>query len=857
MSVGITMRSEQFGLLEVYSSSRCNFTQNDLHFLQGVSHVLAAAIQHQEVEDALRLSRNQIAVILSGIADGITAQNSQGKLIYANDAAARIIGYANVDELINAPLESITSMFEMFDESGEPLPLTQLPGRLALQGETSDPMIIRFRVLKSGEERWSVVKSQAVINETGQVEMAVNIFHDITDLKRSELAQRLLAATSVILADDLDYETRMTHVAKLLVPSLADWCAIDILDENQKLQRLAVVHTDPNMVQWAHEVHKRFPPDPNSPSGAYKVVRTNQAEYQPIIPAELINAIPNREQRELVEKLGLSSYIVVPLSARGHTFGVLSLIWAESNKHYSADDLTLAEELARRAALAMDNARLYEEAQRLNAELEERVNRRTVQLEQTNIRLLEEVNERKIAEEKFRLLNMELEERIMERTSELKATNHKLQREVLERELADEALQISLQKTRELYEISQTMALVNTPDELLMTLLSSSYLKSAIRASVAIFDRVWEEEEDPPSICTILAAWNKNPETLLYIGQEMTLLEYGLFEPYSRNEAIIIPDIQHDPRVNTAMLQRLMGIGVAGSVIFPLIASGEWYGALSLHFDDVINLNTDDVRHLEGLVDEVAMGIYNFRLLEAEARARREAEEANNLKLKFLAMVSHELRTPLTSIKGFSTTLLADDVEWDPENQRDFIETISAEADKLTELIEQLLNVSRLEAGTIRISPRRVEWNQIILTSLAQLNMLTADHHLVVEESASVLPLLYVDVMRVSQVVTNLVTNAVRYSPKNTTITITAEKLSNKFVKVRVIDQGVGIPPEARARVFEAFQQLDREKGGTQGAGLGLSICQGLIEAHGGRIWVDDDHVGPGTTMSFTVPIAE
>jgi PAS domain S-box-containing protein len=857
MSVAISGRSQAFGLLEVYNKHRRSFTPDKLHFLQGVSHVLAAAIQHHEVKEALRLSRNQIAVILSGIADGITAQNSEGKLIYANDAAAHIIGYANTDELINAPLESITSMFQMFDESGELLPLNKLPGRLALLGIPSDPMTLRFKVLKSGEERWSVVKSQAVMNDAGKVEMAVNIFHDITDLKRSELAQRLLAATSVILADDLEYETRMANVAKLLVPSLADWCAIDILDENKKLQRLAVVHTDPDMVQWAHEIHKRFPPDPNSPSGAYKVVRTNKAEYQPIIPQEMIDAIPNQEQRELVEKLGLSSYIVVPLSARGHTFGVLSLIWAESGKHYSPDDLTLAEELARRAALAMDNARLYEEAQRLNTELEDRVNRRTIQLERTNIRLVEEVNERKMAEEKFRLLNIELEERVVDRTSELKATNHKLQREVLERELADEALQISLQKTRELYEISQTMGLVNTPDELLMTLLSSSYLKSAIRASVAIFDQVWEEDGVHPSVCTIIFAWNKNPETLLYIGQEMTLVEYGLIEPYSQNETIIIADINHDPRVNEVMCQRLKNIGVVGSVIFPLVAGGEWYGALSLHFDDVIMFNPDDLRHLEGLVDEVAMGIYNFRLLEAEAHARREAEEANNLKLKFLAMVSHELRTPLTSIKGFSTTLLADDVEWDPENQRDFIETISSEADKLTELIEQLLNVSRLEAGTIRISPRRVEWNQIILTSLAQLNTLTADHHLNIEESESVLPILYVDVMRVSQVVTNLVTNAVRYSPKNTTITITAEKLSDKFIKVQVIDEGVGIPPEARGRVFEAFQQLDREKGGTQGAGLGLSICQGLIEAHGGRIWVDDDHVGPGTTMSFTLPVAE
>jgi signal transduction histidine kinase len=259
---------------------------------------------------------------------------------------------------------------------------------------------------------------------------------------------------------------------------------------------------------------------------------------------------------------------------------------------------------------------------------------------------------------------------------------------------------------------------------------------------------------------------------------------------------------------------------------------------------------------LQGLVDEVAMGIYNFILLKTEAQARQEAEKANNLKLKFLAMISHELRTPLTSIKGFSTSLLADDVEWKPENQRDFIETINVEADKLSDLIEQLLDLSRLEAGTMRINQRQVEWSQVLLTSMAQLNALTINHHLVIDETQSDLPALDVDVVRVSQVITNLVSNSVKYSPQNSTITISTEKLSDQFIKVSVLDEGMGIPPEARRRVFEVFQQLEYERRSTQGAGLGLAICRGLIEAHGGRIWVDD-HTGDGTTLSFTLPIAD
>jgi len=760
MSVVISGRSRAFGLLEVYSATRRLFTQNDIHFLQGVAHVLAAAIQRQAVEEALRLSHNQLSVILSGIADGITVLNTKGQLIYANDAAARIIGYADTEELVNTPVDRVTSRFKIFDESGTPLSMGHLPGRLALHGESGPPMTVRFKVLESGEERWSVVKAQSVTNESSEIVMSVSIFHDITNLKRSELGQRLLAETSIVLSKDMDYESRMTNLAKLLVPSLADWCAIDILDENKILQRITVAHTDPQMVEWAHEVHKRFPPNPNASAGAYKVVGTNQAEYLPVITSEMISAIENPVQREIIQKVGLSSLIIVPLSARGYTFGTLSFIWAESDHHYTTDDLALAEELARRAALALDNARLYEEAQSLNAELEERVNRRTIQLQRTNIRLSDEINERKLAQERFQRLNVELEERVMERTRQVETANQNLQREILERELTDEALRSSLQKTRELYEISRTIGLVNTPDELLRVLLSSSYLKSAIRASVAIFDHIWQKDTVPPASCTILLAWNKQPETSLYIGQEMTLNEYGVIGPYSP-EPLVVADLSHGLPTNEGMSQRLISLGVVGSVIFLLTAGGECYGALSLHFNQFINLDSEELRHLQGLVDEVAMGIYNFRLLEAEANARREAEEANNLKLKFLAMISHELRTPLTSIKGFSTTLLADDVEWRPENQRDFIETISSEADKLTELIEQLLDLSRLEAGVIRISPRHVEWNQILLTSLAQLNALAVNHRLVLEDPDDHLPTLNVDVIRVSQVITNLVNNAV------------------------------------------------------------------------------------------------
>lgn len=855
LSVIIPGRPQPFGILSAHSTKRRLFTEDDIHFLQAVAHVLAAAIQRQEIEEALRLSRNEIAIILDGIADGITAQNSAGKLIYANDAAARIIGYASADEFLNTPLEEkVMPRFEMFDEDGLPLSLDRMPGRLALQGKTSDPLTIRFRVLATGEERWSMVRAKPVLNEDGEVVMAVNIFQDITDLKRNEMTQRLLAQASSILDTSLDYETRLMRLAELIVPRLADWCSVDILDENQVLQRVAVMHVDPDKVKWAHELHEQYPPDPNSPTGTYAVIRSNKTSYTPVVTEAMIDSIPQQHYRDIVKKIGLSSVIQVPLYARGRGIGALGLIWAESGRHYTPADVALAEDLAHRAALALDNARLYAESQRLNAELEQRVEKRTVQLQKSNQRLKEQIKERKHAQDLVMNLNTELEGRVAERTRQLETANQELRHEVLEREQTDRALQAALQRTSELYEISQKVSLARTPNEMLMALLTSSYLQSAVRTAISIFDMSWQEDGAPPPSCTVLAAWNKDPHQPLYVGREFPLVEFGLLEFYSRYEPLIMADIRTDPRIDEIGRRRLMDMNVLSSVVFPMVAGGERYGLLAMHFDQVGVLNAEDVRYLRGLVDQTAITIHNFRLLDAEAKARQEAEAANNLKLKFLAMISHELRTPLTSIKGFATTLLAEDIQWQPESQRDFLETIDLEADKLTDLIEQLLDLSRLEAGTMRILPQHVNWNEIVLTASAQLHVLTTNHELILESEPD-LPLLKVDVIRVPQVLTNLVSNAVKYSPQRSQIKVLAVRMSEQFIKVSVLDRGLGIPLESRSRIFEPFQQLERERAGMKGAGLGLAICRGLIDAHGGRIWVDE-HDGPGTTISFTLPVA-
>jgi PAS domain S-box-containing protein len=190
-------------------------------------------------------------------------------------------------------------------------------------------------------------------------------FRDETEHRRTEETQRFLVQASDVLTSSLDYRETLASVARLAVPILADWCAVDIVEADGVPRRVAVEHPDPEKIRLAYELERRYPPDPDSPRGLYNVLRTGEPEMMAEIPEELVEQVARDEwHRELLIRLELRSYMVVPLVARGRTIGAISFIAAESERRYGEADLRLAEELARRAAYAVDNARLYEEAQR-------------------------------------------------------------------------------------------------------------------------------------------------------------------------------------------------------------------------------------------------------------------------------------------------------------------------------------------------------------------------------------------------------------------------------------------------------------------------------------------------------------
>jgi len=256
---------------------------------------------------------------------------------------------------------------------------------------------------------------------------------------------------------------------------------------------------------------------------------------------------------------------------------------------------------------------------------------------------------------------------------------------------------------------------------------------------------------------------------------------------------------------------------------------------------------------LKVLIDQATITLYNLKLLKIEEESRHDAERANEIKTEFLAMISHELRTPLTSIIGFTTTLMAEDVTWDPEEQHEFIQTIRQESFRLQELIDHLLDLSRLEAGRLPIQFKPHLLRDIIQEALTQLQTLTIGHILSMHISDN-LPPVFADDRRIAQVIVNLVHNAATYSPKGTEINISAN-LRGDYIQINVNDQGRGIPLSERKRVFQAFRRGETEEGEiSKGAGLGLAICKGLIDAHGGRIWIKNKSTA-GTTVSFTIPL--
>jgi K+-sensing histidine kinase KdpD len=225
--------------------------------------------------------------------------------------------------------------------------------------------------------------------------------------------------------------------------------------------------------------------------------------------------------------------------------------------------------------------------------------------------------------------------------------------------------------------------------------------------------------------------------------------------------------------------------------------------------------------------------------------------ELDRMKSSLVSTVSHELRTPLAAIKGYVSTLLADDVEWDKDSQREFLSIISDESDRLTGLVNNLLDLSRIEAGSLTLLRDECNLEEAIRRAASQAQLQPGNKFEVQIEAG--LPPLLADCPRLETVLRNLIENSVKYAGEHAAIYVEVNRQGDQIV-FRVSDDGPGIPEEESQRIFESFYQVNASLARiSSGAGLGLAICQGLVRAHGGEIWVEKQD--RGARLAFSIPL--
>ncbi len=313
--------------------------------------------------------------MLEHLGVAIAVQDRHDKLVYANKLAAHLLGFDSPEALLAAPIPTLMEQFDVYDHDGRPLTPADLPGRKVLAGEGPTELLVRFRRRGHADEQWQILRASPVLGPDGQVELAVNVFRDVSEDRRFELEAKLgemprafISRATAEIASSIDYEATLRNVARMAVPDFADWAAVDLLLDG-RVQRLAVAHVDPEKIRLVEELSRRYPPRSELEDPVKRIIKTGEAELFSNITRDLIRATTqDEEQARMIEAIGLVSYISVPLRSEGETVGAITFATSESKRRYSQKDLAIARTLADRASIALDHARLFRELERTRAE---------------------------------------------------------------------------------------------------------------------------------------------------------------------------------------------------------------------------------------------------------------------------------------------------------------------------------------------------------------------------------------------------------------------------------------------------------------------------------------------------------
>jgi PAS domain S-box-containing protein len=388
MIVPLVARGRTLGAVTLISRrADRRYEPADLDFAEHLARRFALAVDNARLYDQAERSLALLDTLFATAPVGLAFFDSDLRFVRVNAALAEINGLPveehlgrTLQEVLPGAASQVVGQIRAVQQTGEPA--RDLEVQVATQRAATRPRLLNASYYPVRSPDGDVIGVGAVVTDIterqrAQIELSQALEREREARAAAEAAERsarFLAEAGALLDASLDHDTTLQNVARFVVPQMADWCAIDVIEQGGGFRSVAVAHSDPAKVQWAQQISERYPSDPNAATGVPRVLRTGESELYTEIPWDLVEqAAVDEGHLELIRQLQLHSLMIVPLVARGRTLGAITFVGAESGRTYEQSDLALAEELARRAAMAVDNARLYTElssiADTLQAEL--------------------------------------------------------------------------------------------------------------------------------------------------------------------------------------------------------------------------------------------------------------------------------------------------------------------------------------------------------------------------------------------------------------------------------------------------------------------------------------------------------
>ncbi len=362
----IRARDRNLGALTLLSAwSERRYTAADVQFAQILASRIGLALDNAGLFSDLESVERRMDTVMSILDEAVVIHGVNGELVFANPAAARTLGYETSEQALSTPIAKLGERFKIRNEAGDEVPPEALAGRSALPGARTQPVTLRVTDRVGGRERWMRTKARAITGTEGEPLYSVAAIEDVTDVKRAEFSHRLLARSGELLTHSTDYRRTLERVPQIVVPEFADWCTVEMPDAGSKLQRVAAAHREPSMVGRAAGMRERNPAFVDDEGPVAAVLQSGVPQRFELSDQRLRQLARNEAHLEELRALALRSVMIAPMSAGGAVVGALVFVNHQGSRSFDDEDLAVAVELAQRAALAIENARLAEERERV------------------------------------------------------------------------------------------------------------------------------------------------------------------------------------------------------------------------------------------------------------------------------------------------------------------------------------------------------------------------------------------------------------------------------------------------------------------------------------------------------------